>query len=172
MVDVMCRAEAPSDAAAIRRIHEAAFGQSQEADLVDALRSESLCVVSLVADQDGVLIGHVLVSHLDVIASGRSVRAAALGPVAVLPEHQNTGIGSALITQALEESRRKGATLVLVLGHPAYYPRFGFSAERARLLASPYTYHGDAWMVAELIPGTLPSTSATVVYPAPWSMFD
>ena len=169
---MVIRAETPTDAAAIRCAQEAAFGQPQEAELVDAIRDQRCSLVSLVAEQDGVIFGHALLSHVEVIASGRSIRAAALGPIAVLPAHQRQGIGSALIRQALSEARDQGIAVVLVLGHPAYYPRFGFCAERARSMSSPYTCHGDAWMVAELIPNTLPPGPATVAYPAPWAMFD
>lgn len=169
---MVIRAETPADAAAIRCVHEEAFGQPQEADLVDAIRDQCYSLVSLVAEVDGVVLGHVLISHLDVIAAGRSIRAAALGPVAVLPAQQKQGTGSVLIRQALDAARSQGIAIVLVLGHPAYYPRFGFCAERARALSSPYTCHGDAWMVAELIPGALPQATSTVAYPAPWAMFD
>jgi putative acetyltransferase len=166
------RREAPTDAAAVRRVHEDAFRQSQEADLVDSLREQHLATISLVAEMDDAVVGHVLLSHLDVIAGGRSVTAAALGPVAVTSGWQNQGIGSRLIREALEQARAQGIAVVLVLGHPGYYPRFGFSAERARLLASPYSSHGAAWMAAELIPGALPPMAGTVAYPAPWAMFD
>lgn len=169
---MVIRSECPSDAAAIRAVHLAAFGQTLEADLVDALRQEWLNEVSLVAESDGRVVGHVLISRLEAIGAGRSLRAAALGPVAVLPEYQNQGIGGVLIQRALEESRALGIGVVLVLGHASYYPRFGFSAEPARRFVSPYSSHGDAWMVAELIPGALPAGPATVAYPAPWSMFD
>jgi len=169
---MLIRCESSSDAAAVRAVHTAAFGQPLEADLVDALRDDVLNEVSLVTEVDGVVIGHVLLSRLEVVGGGRSIRAAALGPVAVMPEHQSRGVGSALIRQALDEARTKGIAIVLVLGHPGYYPRFGFSAERARCLVSPYSSHGDAWMVAELTSGSLSVGPATVVYPAPWSMFD
>ncbi|MBS1823970.1 MAG: N-acetyltransferase [Acidobacteria bacterium] len=168
----MIRAETPSDVAAIRCVHEAAFRQLQEADLIDAIRDQCYSLISLVAEEDGAILGHVLLSHLDVIAAGRSIRAAALGPIAVLPAHQNQGIGSSLIRRVLDQACSDGVAIVLVLGHPAYYPRFGFCAERARAMSSPYTCHGDAWMVAELIPGTLPQASSTVAYPAPWAMLD
>lgn len=169
---MVIRSETPADAAAIRSVHESAFAQPQEADLVDAIRDQCYSLVSLVAEQDGRILGHVLLSHLDVIAAGRSIRAAALGPIAVLPAFQKQGIGSALIRQALADARTQGIAIVLVLGHPAYYPRFGFCPDRARNMSSPYTCHGDSWMVAELIPGAVPQAPSTVAYPAPWAMFD
>ncbi|MBL8174034.1 MAG: N-acetyltransferase [Bryobacterales bacterium] len=169
---MLIRRENEIDAAAIRAVHAAAFGQALEGDLVDALRAEMLSDVSLVAEQHGTLVGHALLSRVEMIVEGRSLRAAALGPVAVIPELQNQGIGSALISQALDVAKGMGIGVVVVLGHTAYYPRFGFSAERARTLASPYTSHGDAWMVAELLSGTLPAGTGTVAFPAPWAMFD
>ena len=128
----------PGDAAAIRAVHEAAFPTVLEADLVEALAREGDVEVSLVAEQGGAVVGHVLLSRMRVSGDGRDYRALGLGPVGVLPSYQGSGIGGALIVGALAIARASGEELVFVLGEPDYYRRFGFSAEAASPFASPY----------------------------------
>jgi putative acetyltransferase len=101
-----------------------------------------------------VIVGHILFSHLPVhAADGSIIRAAALAPMAVLPVHQRTGVGSALVRAGLQACAEGGAQAVIVLGHPEYYPRFGFSAEAARHLHAPFS--GPAFMALEITPGVL-----------------
>jgi putative acetyltransferase len=83
----------------------------------------------------------------------------------VSPKRQHQGIGSALVRRGLELCRERGLGIVIVLGHPAYYPRFGFSSELAKDLHSPYSDAGDAWMALELIPGAIGRLKGTVRYP-------
>ncbi len=124
-----------ADSDAIRLVHEKAFGQAAEADLVDRLRADGDLVLSLVAAAPGV-IGHVAFSRLSAVDS--RLRAVALAPVAVPPERQNQGIGTALIREGLRVLGAGGEDLVLVLGEPSYYGRFGFIAEAANRLITPY----------------------------------
>jgi putative acetyltransferase len=103
-----------------------------------------------------VIVGHILFSHLPVHTSdGAIVPAAALAPMAVLPAYQRSGVGSALVRAGLQACADGGAQAVIVLGHPEYYPRFGFSAEAARGLRAPFS--GPAFMALELAPGALPA---------------
>lgn len=132
---VRIRPEEPVDRAAIRTVHERAFGSSAEADLVDRLRADGDLVLSLVAALDHP-IGHVAYSRL--VLTGSPARAVALAPVAVLPEFQRTGVGTALIRESLSGLATAGEDLVLVLGEPAFYDRFGFTVEGAKGLATPY----------------------------------
>jgi putative acetyltransferase len=127
------RDETPADFAAIRAVNEAAFGGAQEADLVDALRRDGDLLLSLVAD-DGGVIGHVAFSRMQV----ESDPAVALAPVAVRPERQRRGAGTALIAHGLQRLRQSGEMLVFVLGAPAYYSRFGFAAAPAARFGTPY----------------------------------
>jgi putative acetyltransferase len=115
-------AAAPADAAAVRQVHEAAFGQRDEADLVERLVKDGHAVVSMVAAIDGDIVGHVLLSRLSV--GGEP--ALALAPVGVIPDRQRHGIGGALIRSAIGAAEAAGERLVVVLGEPAYYRRFGF----------------------------------------------
>jgi putative acetyltransferase len=123
------RDEAVGDAPAVRLVNEEAFGSQVEASLVDALRTGCDDRLSLVAEQDGAIVGHILFTPVEIGAAGGGVRGYGLAPMAVRPGWQRRGIGSALITEGTRRLREAGASYVIVLGHPEYYPRFGF--ERA-----------------------------------------
>ena len=130
---MIIRPEALDDIDAIHRVVADAFGQSDEAGLVDALRNASDSAISVVAEDDGEIIGHVLLSRLEA-----PFRALALAPVSVTPDRQRSGVGSALVRAALQRAREDGWDAAFVLGDPAYYGRFGFSVETARGFGSPY----------------------------------
>ena len=114
------------------------YGHHGEAELVRMLRADGDVMVSLVAERDGVVAGHVLFSRMDVEADGAPLSAAGLAPVAVKPGLQGQGIGDALIRAGLDRLREQGAAISFVLGHEAYYPRFGYSPELAARFASPF----------------------------------
>ncbi len=158
------RNETPGDHDAIREVNRLAFGQDSEALLVDRLRAGGHVVASLVAVEQEQIVGHILFSELSVDAGARTLHAAALAPMAVRPDRQRRGIGSALVHRGLDVCRERGIAVVLVVGHPAYYPRFGFSAALASRLRSPYS--GDAFMAIELVPGALDGVEGNVNYPA------
>jgi putative acetyltransferase len=130
----MIRPEDKGDVAAIRQVLTSAFPSLMEAELVDELRTARDLVLSLVADQGGIL-GHVAFSRL---TFAMEVRGAALGPIGVLPERQHTGIGSALVREGLARLAEAGEDIVLVVGGAAFYERFGFSREAAGELRTPY----------------------------------
>ena len=141
----------------------AAFGRAAEAVLVDRLRADGHVVLSLVAVDDYRIVGHVLFSRSTITAPGAVLGAIALAPLAVLPDKQGRGIGSALVEHGLAECRRASERAVIVLGDPAYYGRFGFSAELASVLRSPYS--GEAFMALELQAGVLSGVAGDVQYP-------
>lgn len=150
---MIIRAATPKDLQAIEDIHRTAFvasemGYNGEAELVRGLDADGDVVCSLVAEEVGKLIGHVLFSRMDVDADGRKLRAAGLAPVAVLPEAQRGGIGAALIDAGLEHLKAQGFEISFVLGHPAYYPRFGYRAELAAPYQSPFA--GPHFMAVHL----------------------
>lgn len=165
---LLIRPETPEDIETIHVLNQKAFAREEEARLVDALREADYVHLSLVAVQDGKLVGHVLFSKLTIHTNSNKLPALCLGPVAVLPEKQHQGIGSALIEAGLEQCGAKGHKIVLVLGDPAYYGRFGFSVQRAEHLDSPYPR--EAMMALDLEPGVLEGVKGRVHYPPPFAM--
>jgi putative acetyltransferase len=164
------RPEADADRDAIAAVVRAAFGGEDEVALIAQLRSDGDALVSLVAAEGEAVLGHILFSRLGVEVDGAPVPAAALAPVAVRPDRQGQGIGAQLIEAGLEACRAAGIAAVIVLGHPDYYPKFGFSAELARKLRAPFS--GDAFMALELVPGALAGASGSVRYAAAFGIED
>jgi putative acetyltransferase len=131
------------DAGAIDGVIRAAFaatghGYQGEADLVRMIEADGDALVSLVADASGAIAGHVLFSRMYGEADGAALSAAGLAPVAVSPDRQGRGIGDALIRAGLDALRDRGVAMSFVLGHAAYYPRFGYSPELGARFASPF----------------------------------
>lgn len=144
MVEI--REEKPTDEQAIRAVNHAAFGGSQEAQIVDALRSNHGVLLSSVALVGDRVVGHLLLSPLTV----GSLTGAALGPMAVHPAYQRRGIGSALVTSAISHLRDRDCPFVVVIGHPAFYPRFGFQPAAPFGLICEWPVPADTFMVAVL----------------------
>ncbi|MCI5107189.1 MAG: N-acetyltransferase [Pseudomonadales bacterium] len=157
------RPEAPADQEAIHRILCAAFPGDAEARLVQALRQQASPLLSLVAEQDGLLCGHILFSPAHLNCAENSL-IMGLAPMAVEPAQQSRGIGSQLVSAGLTACRELGAIAVVVLGHPHYYPRFGFRAASEFGLVCDYEVPAEAFMALELQPGSLAGVSGTVHY--------
>lgn len=163
---VLIRTESTGDIGeqcAIRSVNQAAFGGPEEADLIDSLRGAGHALLSLVAECERGVVGHILFSRMWIKTASALVSAVALAPVAVLPEYQRKGIGRRLIEHGLEILRGKGERIVIVVGHPAYYPRFGFSTGKAALLEGPFAR--EAFMAMELSDGALTGVQGPVIYP-------
>lgn len=154
------RVELPDDATAIRDVHTRAFGQSQEADIVDALRSNGAALLSLVATGPNGVVGHIMYSAAFV----GNVLGAALGPVAVMPDHQRQGIGGRLIDAGNERLKEVGYPFIVVLGHAAYYPRFGFKPARSYGITCEWDVSDDVFMVLMLDPDGLRGVSGMARY--------
>ena len=152
---MIIRSESPGDIAAIRIVEETAFGQPAEARLVDDLRAAGDSVFSLVAVDDDTVVGHALFSRMKA-----PFPALALGPVAVLPEYQRTGIGSRLIRQGIARSEAAGWSGIFVLGDPAFYRRFGFDVGKASGFVSPYA--GPHLMALPLGGNELPTSTGSI----------
>ncbi len=161
---IVIRKENAADIPAIRRVNELAFGQTEEANLVDALRANDKAVISLVAESDEQIVGHILFSPVTLEPPQKAFTALGLAPMAVLPEFQNRGIGSLLIKSGLEECRKQNGDFVVVLGHPTYYPRFGFVPSINYQIKSEYNVSDDTFMLLELKEGALAGCSGTVKY--------
>jgi putative acetyltransferase len=163
------RDEQPGDERAIFAVNEAAFGQADEAALVDALRRSGATVVSLVAEIDGEIVGHIFFSEVT-LEPARSVSdAVGLAPMAVRPGLQRGGIGSALIEEGLRRCAKLGYGAAVVLGHPSYYPRFGFLPAHRFGLRCEFPSPPEAFMAMELAPGGLDGPPALVRYHAAFS---
>jgi putative acetyltransferase len=157
------RPETDADRASVRAVNEAAFGSPAEADIVAALRAKGVELVSLVADVDGIVVGHVLFSRVS-LAGHDELKLMGLGPLAVLPMYQRKGIGSALVREGLSRCRQLGARAVAVVGHPQYYPRFGFVAASSFGIRCKYDVPADVFMLAELESGALAGASGLLLY--------
>ena len=156
------RDEIPADVIAVHEVETLAFDRPGEADLVDRLRADGALAVSLVAELDGRVVGHVAFSPV-AIEGARNV--VGLGPVAVLPPLQTCAIGARLIEEGLALARERGARAAVVLGHPDYYPRFGFVVSTRFGIGYPNVPE-DAFMAAELVPGALATAAGPVRYHA------
>jgi putative acetyltransferase len=165
-MSLIIRPETSADHAAIREVNGLAFNGEGEAKLVDALRDGGDARISLVAEEDGRIIGHILFSTLTIATPLREIEALSLAPMAVVPSHQRRGIGSSLVREGLLACREAGHRIVIVLGHPEFYPQFGFSAKLAEALRSPYS--GPAFMAVELVPDALKGIEGEVRYPPPF----
>ncbi|MDP9841930.1 GNAT family N-acetyltransferase [Streptosporangium lutulentum] len=162
------RPEAERDVPAIREVTLSAFPTSLEADLVEALRADPAWRpgLSIVAeDTGGTVVAYSLLTRCHV----GDVPALALGPCAVLPHHQRRGAGSAAIRACLTAARAMGENLVLVLGHPEYYPRFGFTRASAYGIRPSFEVP-DAAMMVLVFDDTLPVPGGTIVYPPPFGV--
>jgi putative acetyltransferase len=152
---MIVRPETPGDIAAIRVVEEAAFLQSAEADLVDALRAAGDSIYSLIAVEGETVIGHAMFSRLQA-----PFPALALGPVAVLPDRQRMGVGTRLIREGIARSEAAGWLGIFVLGDPAFYRRFGFDVRKASGFISPYA--GPHWMAMPLGRNELPTDTGSI----------
>lgn len=184
---VSIRPEEPRDADDIRVVHQHAFGRPNEAALVDTLRGVPRAI-SLVATIDGRLVGHILFTPVEIHVGSDGGRtgvgpgsdpvaeiamlpvveiamlAVGLAPMGVLPEYQRQGIGSDLARAGLNACRAEGHAVVVVLGHPAFYSRFGFGRASTHGIAYERPVPADAFMVLELKPGVLSQTRGVVRY--------
>jgi putative acetyltransferase len=164
------REEQPGDEARIRKVNLAAFQTSTEADLVDALRRNAAPIISLVAEEDGTIVGHILFSPATLVAEPK-LPLMGLAPMAVLPARQRVGIGSRLIVEGLERCRRAHVMAVVVLGHADYYPRFGFVPASELSFRCEYDVPANTFMVRELHDGALEGFSGTIRYHPTFAKF-
>jgi putative acetyltransferase len=157
------RPEAPADAPAIRRVLEAAFPTPDEARLVELLRAAGHLLISLVAEEDEVIVGHIAFSPVGIDDAAGEEAGVGLAPLAVLPDHQRRGIGSRLVRDGLAACERAGYGFVVVLGEPAFYRRFGFDRADRRGLGNEYGAD-EHFMALELRGGAIPEGGGMVRY--------
>ncbi len=160
---MLIREEKPEDIAGIRAVVSAAFARPAEAAIIDVLRQRAEPFISLVAEHEGEIVGHILFTPVTVAGTSES-RMVALAPMAVAPLFQVRGVGGALVLTGFEHLRLKGITSVVVVGHPGYYPRFGFAPASTFGLRSEYNVPDDVFMACELDPGALHGVQGTISY--------
>ena len=160
---MLIRPEKKCDWDAVHAVNVSAFESPSEANLVDALREQAQLVVSMVAEENGEVIGHIMFSPVS-LSGCPNLKIMGLAPMAVAPKHQQKGVGSALVKTGLEQCRQLGFDAVVVLGHPAYYPRFGFVPSSRFGIDSEYDVPEEAFMAIELKPESLNGMTGRVKY--------
>jgi putative acetyltransferase len=167
---VIIRNAVPADNPGIRDVVCAAFGQPDEADLIERLRADEHEAVSIVAEVGGRIVGHVCLSWLEAEFEGSPIEALALAPLAVHPDFQRQGVGRQLTKAAIECGKYLHAKIVLVLGEPQFYRPFGFCSKKGAMLLNPFQM--EAFMALEIAPNVLENGRGAVVYPAAFGLED
>lgn len=162
------KSETNDELASIREVVTMAFARTSEAELVEAIRNSPNFIpeLSLVASENGEVLGHILFSAIVIASQEQTVPALALAPLAVKPSHQRQGIGSQLVQVGLRQCQDLEHSIVVVLGDPGYYKRFGFQTASSFGIDAPFPVPDEVFMVLELKHGALIGVSGTVRYPA------
>lgn len=165
----LVRPETPEDRITVDALYEAAFDSRVEAELVEVLRRDCAQHFALVAEREGRLVGHILFTPMLITESENEqkplVEGLGLGPMAVLPEDQNQGVGSRLVEEGLTACRSRGAAFVIVLGHPEYYPRFGFEPASRHAIRSQWAgVPDDAFLIQVFEPASMPPEGGVARY--------
>jgi putative acetyltransferase len=164
MDTIRIRREQPGDEAAIANLTTAAFGQPDESQIVDAIRRAGRPAISLVAIEGAEVVGHILFTAVQLEPVRAGIEMMGLAPMAVTPDRQRRGIGSALVREGLRQCARAGAGAVIVVGHPEFYPRFGFRPGSSFGLRCEYPVPVGVFMAVELVPGALEGLGGLVTY--------
>jgi predicted N-acetyltransferase YhbS len=171
-MNITIRQERESDYKQSEYVVEKAFENAEYSDhkeqfLVAGLRKSDAFIpeLSLVAEHDGKVTGHIMLTRLHIMNGEKSYESLALAPVSVLPEYQNLGLGSILIIESLRIAKEIGFKSVIVLGHEKYYPRFGFKPASLWGIKAPFDVPDENFMALELENGSLEGTAGMVVYP-------
>ncbi|MDH4274113.1 MAG: N-acetyltransferase [Gammaproteobacteria bacterium] len=160
---MLVRWEEATDKAAVYALNESAFGTSAEANLVDILRREAQPIVSLVAEDNKIVVGHIMFTAVS-LSGHPGIKIMGLAPLAVAPLHQNTGIGTTLVHAGLQQCKASGYGAAVVLGHPGYYPRFGFKPSARFGIGCEYEVSEEKFMVMELQEGYLHGKTGIIKY--------
>lgn len=160
---MLIRAENENDRDAVHAINASAFPTSAEAGLVNALRDQAQPIISLVAEDAGEVVGHIMFSPVS-LDGASELKIMGLAPMAVLPNHQCKGIGTALVNAGLDQCKNSGTSAVVVLGQADYYPRFGFSPSSKFDIKSEYDVPEEVFMALELLPDALSCKTGLVKY--------
>ena len=170
---MIIRKETKKDYKIIYEVNKKAFNQNDESELIKRIRSSNHFIpeLSLVAEENGEVIGHILFSKIKIIGE-RVYESLSLAPMSVLPKFQKQGVGGKLVKEGLKKARNLGFNSVIVLGHKEYYPRFGFKRASKWNIKCPFEVPDDAFMAIELKEGALENKSGTVQYPKEFGIED
>lgn len=170
-MNLKIRQEKVSDYEQVTKVHDLAFEQVNEGQLVSQIRflPDFIPELSLVAEHKGQIIGHILFSKAEIRKDGQVAEILCLAPLAVLPSFQNQNVGTALVKEGLSLAKALGFSSVTVLGHPNYYPRFGFKPASLWKIFAPFEVADEVFMVLELEEGALKGVSGIVHYAAPFN---
>jgi len=168
---IKIRPETKEDCTKITEVNDLAFGQKNEGIIIERLRKSDRFIseLSLVAELEGKIVGHILFYPVTIRSADSEFSALSLGPMAVIPELQGLGIGSRLVKEGLHIAKRLGHRSVIVVGHPEYYPRFGFKPASQWNIKAPFDAPDEAFMALELVEDELSGKSGTVEYPQEFS---
>jgi len=158
------REEQPSDIEKIWAVNSEAFETEAEANLINALRSSGCTYISLVAETETNIVGHILFTPVELSGDDNKIKIMGLAPMAVFSQYQNKGIGSKLVVAGLELCKSQGYDAVVVLGHPNYYPKFGFVPSVKYNIKSEYDVPDDVFMILALVPGSLKTRTGVIKY--------
>jgi len=158
------REEQPGDIQRVRELNLLAFGQPEEADIVDRLRHNCGDILSLVSLKENTVVGHLLFSPIVIEGDGEPVWGMALGPMAVLPEFQRQGIGSELMRTGISQMKKRGCPFLILIGHPEYYPRFGFLPARGLGIDCEWEVPDEAFMMLVLDKSAMKGVTGTAKY--------
>ena len=161
---MVIREEKLIDTDSIWNINAKAFETEAEANLVNALRDSGCTFISLVAETDNKAVGHILFTPVKLTGIENKLKLIGLAPMAVIEQHQNKGIGSKLVKAGIEHCKSKGYDAIVVLGHPSYYPKFGFVPSITYGIKSKYEVPDEAFMVLELVPNSLNNYQGVIKY--------
>ena len=158
------RIEEKSDIDLIWKLNSTVFPTNAEADLVNSLRDSGVPIISIVAEKDEKIIGHIFFSEVELVGNSSGLKLIGLAPMAVANHLQRKGIGSKLVTSGIEECKKQNYDVVVVLGHPEYYPKFGFLPSIEYGIKCEYDVPDEAFMILELSEGVLDGTEGTIRY--------
>ncbi len=164
MVSLPLRDEQPSDRKQIWNVNIAAFESDGEAKLVDSLRESGIDSISMVYEEKGEIVGHILFSPVELAGDDSNLKIMGLAPMAVVPEFQKRGFGSELVRTGIARCLAKKYDAVVVLGYPEYYPRFGFIPSVKYKIKSEYDVPDNVFMVLELKKGSLKGKSGVIKF--------
>jgi len=164
---ITLRHETKNDYPAITRVNDLAFGRKAEGNLIKQLRNKNTFVpeLSIIAEYNKQVVGHMLFTLVEITNEHKSHQTLTLAPMAVIPEYQKKSIGKLMIVFGLQEARELGHRSVIVVGHPSYYPKFGFVPASKWNISSPFPAPEEAFMALELQTGSLSGIDGRVVFP-------